>query len=130
MGSGCSRGLATSRPRTGSKAENSRSLIDATSAWRPLVPDAAWIEQVRAALPILPAARRHRLAAATGSPVDAEPVMLVVERGHDEYVHAVIAAGGDPLRALVHVQQNLGDDDAVNRFACPNRAGLAAGRLA
>ena len=90
----------------------------------PLAPDAAWIEQVRAALPILPAARRHRLAEATGSPVDAEPVMLVVERGHDEYVHAVIAAHGDPVRALVHVQQNLGDDDAVDRLPAADLAAL------
>ncbi|MGD9704688.1 MAG: Asp-tRNA(Asn)/Glu-tRNA(Gln) amidotransferase subunit GatB, partial [Acidimicrobiia bacterium] len=81
----------------------------------PVVPDAAWIERVRAALPMLPAARRHRLAEATGSPVDAEPVMLVVERGHDEYVLAVIAAGGEPVRALVHVQQNLGDGDNAER---------------
>ncbi len=90
----------------------------------PLDPDEAWIERVRAALPILPAARRHRLAEATGSPVDAEPVMLVVERGHDEYVHAVIAAGGDPVRALVHVQQNLGDEDAVDRLPAADLAAL------
>lgn len=79
----------------------------------PLAPSAEWIEEVRAALPLLPAARRHRLAAATGSPTDTEPVMLVVERGHDDYVLAVIAAGGDPMRSMVHTQQNLGDDAAV-----------------
>ncbi len=90
----------------------------------PLDPDDAWIERVRAALPMLPADRRHRLASATGSPVAAEPVMLVVERGHDEYVLAVIAAGGDPVRALVHVQQNLGDEDAVDRLPAGDLAAL------
>ena len=34
---------------------------------RPVDPDPEWIERVRAALPVLPAARRERLAAATGA---------------------------------------------------------------
>ena len=37
----------------------------------PLDPDDAWISRVRAALPMLPAERRARLAAATGVPADA-----------------------------------------------------------
>ena len=90
----------------------------------PLAPDTAWIDAVRAALPELPAARRRRLAAATGSPEDAEPVMLVVERGHDDYVHSVIAAGGDPARALVHVQQNFGDGAAVGTLPAADLAAL------
>ena len=61
----------------------------------PLAPDAEWIERVRAALPPLPAARRAALAAATGAPVDGEAVAVVVERGQDDYVLAVAAAGGD-----------------------------------
>ena len=35
---------------------------------------------------------------------------MIVERGHDDYVLAVVAAGGDPKRAVVHVKQNLDDD--------------------
>ncbi len=71
----------------------------------PLAPDEAWIEQVRADLPMLPGARRTRLAEATGAPVDGEAVGVVVERGQDDYVLAVGAAGGDPARALVHVKE-------------------------
>ena len=61
----------------------------------PLVPDDAWIEQIRADLPPLPASRRAALAAATGAPVVGEAVGVVVERGQDAYVLAVAAAGGD-----------------------------------
>jgi aspartyl-tRNA(Asn)/glutamyl-tRNA(Gln) amidotransferase subunit B len=71
----------------------------------PLAPDAAWIEEVRAALPPLPAARRAALAAATGAAVDGESVSVVVERGQDRYVLAVGDAGGDAARALVHVKE-------------------------
>ncbi len=82
----------------------------------PLVPDAAWIERVRAELPMLPAARRHRLAEATGVAFDSEAVMVVVERGQDDYVLAVGAAGADVGRALVHVKEayaDQGPDPAV-----------------
>ncbi len=75
----------------------------------PLEPEAEWIEQVRASLPMLPAARRARLAEATGAPADGEAVMVVVERGQDEYVLAVGEAGGDVARALVHVKEAYAD---------------------
>ncbi|MGD9705851.1 MAG: Asp-tRNA(Asn)/Glu-tRNA(Gln) amidotransferase subunit GatB, partial [Acidimicrobiia bacterium] len=45
-------------------------------------------------------------------------------RGHDEYVLAVIAAGGEPVRALVHVQQNLGDGDNAERVPAADLAAL------
>ena len=76
----------------------------------PIVPSAEWVERVRASLPMLPAARRARLAEATGQSVQAESVAVVVERGHDDYVLAAIARGGSAARALVHVQQNLSDE--------------------
>ncbi len=75
----------------------------------PLVPDAEWIERVRTGLPMLPAARRQRLAEATGAAVDGEPVAVVVERGQDDYVLAVAEAGGDVARALVHVKEAYAD---------------------
>ncbi|HUC31883.1 MAG TPA: Asp-tRNA(Asn)/Glu-tRNA(Gln) amidotransferase subunit GatB [Ilumatobacteraceae bacterium] len=78
----------------------------------PLAPSQEWIDRVRAGLPELPAARRTRLAAATGAAADSEAVVSVVERGHDDYVHAAIAAGGDPQRVLIHVWQNM-DDYAI-----------------
>ena len=71
----------------------------------PLDPGAEWIEAVRVALPMLPRERRHRLAAATGAPADGEAVMVVVERGQDDYVLAVGEAGADVARALVHVKE-------------------------
>ena len=71
----------------------------------PLDPDQAWIDRVREALPMLPADRRARLAAATGVPADAEAVTVVVERGQDDYVLAVGETGGDVSRALVHVKE-------------------------
>ena len=76
----------------------------------PIVPSAQWIEEVRASLPMLPAARRARLAEATGVAADSEAVGVVVERGHDDYVLAAAAAGADAARTLTHVQQNLSDD--------------------
>ncbi|MGA1541386.1 MAG: Asp-tRNA(Asn)/Glu-tRNA(Gln) amidotransferase subunit GatB, partial [Ilumatobacteraceae bacterium] len=42
----------------------------------PLVPADSWIEEVRAALPMLPRERRRRLAEATGAAADGEAVMV------------------------------------------------------
>ncbi|MFM8268109.1 MAG: Asp-tRNA(Asn)/Glu-tRNA(Gln) amidotransferase subunit GatB [Ilumatobacteraceae bacterium] len=90
----------------------------------PLVPDPAWIERVRAALPMLPAARRARLAAATSADPAGEAVSSVVERGQDEYVLAVVAAGGDAARALVHVKEGFADEDATPRVPATDLAAL------
>src|SRR4051794_10509710 len=79
----------------------------------PLAPSAEWIERVRPALPMVPAARRARLAAATGAAADSEAAMVVVDRGQDDYVLAVGAAGGDVARALVHVKEAFADSPAV-----------------
>ena len=68
-------------------------------------PDPEWIERVRWSLPVLPAARRARLAEATGQAPDAEPVLVVTDRGQDAYVLAVAEVGGDPARALIHVKE-------------------------
>src|SRR4029079_9271918 len=70
-------------------------------------PNAEWIGRVRTALPVLPAARRELLAAATGQAADSEAVLVVTERGQDSYVLAVAAAGGDAGRALVHVKEGF-----------------------
>jgi len=77
-----------------------------------LDPDPAWIERVRAALPLLPAARRHRLADATGSSL--EQTALIVERGLDELCLAAVAVGADPARTLTHAEHNLSDERAVS----------------
>jgi aspartyl-tRNA(Asn)/glutamyl-tRNA(Gln) amidotransferase subunit B len=75
----------------------------------PLAPSAEWIERVREAMPLLPAARRRRLADATGVEPDSEAAMVVVDRGQDDYVLAVGHLGGDLVRALVHVKEAFAD---------------------
>ncbi len=79
----------------------------------PLVPSQEWIDRVHAALPMLPAARRARLADATGQAAASEAITSVVERGQDEYVLQVGAAGGNLARALVYVKEAFADSPRV-----------------
>ncbi|MBI4884477.1 MAG: Asp-tRNA(Asn)/Glu-tRNA(Gln) amidotransferase subunit GatB [Actinobacteria bacterium] len=79
----------------------------------PLVPSAEWIARVKASLPMLPAARRSRLADATGQPANSEAVTIVVERGQDEYVLSVGKSGGNSARALVYVKEAFADSPIV-----------------
>ena len=88
----------------------------------PLDPPAEWIESVRSNLPLLPAARRSRLAEASGLAADSEAVGILVERGQDDYAFAVQAAGGDIGRAVVHLKEAFSDASA--------EPGLPAGDLA
>ena len=79
----------------------------------PCDPGEEWIERVRAALPVLPAARRTRLAEATGQETGgsaSEGIAIVVDRRLDDLVLAAIDAGADPARALTHAEHNLSDD--------------------
>jgi aspartyl-tRNA(Asn)/glutamyl-tRNA(Gln) amidotransferase subunit B len=80
-------------------------------------PDPEWIERVRASLPMLPAARRARLAEATGQAPDAEAILVVTDRDQDRYVLSVGEAGGDVARALVHVKEAFAE--AGERPAVP-----------
>ncbi len=78
----------------------------------PLEPDEAWIEQIRASLPLLPAQRRERLAEAAGvTPEQSHAVGVVVERGADDLALALIDAGAPGDRVLVYVEQHLGEVD-------------------
>jgi len=70
-------------------------------------PGPEWIERVRGAMPVLPAARRHRLSKETGVPL--ERVALVVERGLDDLCLAAVEAGADPERTVTHAEHNLSD---------------------
>jgi len=90
----------------------------------PLVPDDAWVDAIRAAMPPLPAARRIALAAASGAPVTGEAIAVVVDRGQDAYVLAVAAAGGDAGRALVHVKEAFADQGAEPTLAAADLAAL------
>lgn len=90
----------------------------------PIDPDPEWIESVRRALPMLPRERRVRLAEVTSSPADSEAIMVVVERGQDDYVLAVANAGGDAARALVHVKEAYADQGAEPTIPAQDLAGL------
>jgi aspartyl-tRNA(Asn)/glutamyl-tRNA(Gln) amidotransferase subunit B len=87
-------------------------------------PDPAWIERVRAALPVLPAARRVRLAELTGQRPDAESVLVVTDRDQDDYIVAVVEAGGDAARALVHVKEAFADEGPVPAVPAADLAAL------
>ena len=68
---------------------------------------------MRAALPMLPrGAARDGWPTATGVAPDSEAAMVVVDRGQDDYVLAVGAAGGDVGRALVHVKEAFAEQVA------------------
>jgi aspartyl-tRNA(Asn)/glutamyl-tRNA(Gln) amidotransferase subunit B len=99
----------------------------------PIVPTPEWIENVRAALPVLPAERRRRLAHDVRVDPNIESVAVIVERGHDDYVLAVVAAGGDPARTLVHVTQAFAEQGPVPDVPATSLAALTeleiAGRL-
>jgi aspartyl-tRNA(Asn)/glutamyl-tRNA(Gln) amidotransferase subunit B len=75
-----------------------------------LDPGPEWIERVRGELPMLPAARRHRLAERSGAPL--EQTALIVERGLDDLCLATIDAGADPVRTITHAEHNLSDERA------------------
>jgi aspartyl-tRNA(Asn)/glutamyl-tRNA(Gln) amidotransferase subunit B len=72
------------------------------------------IAQIAAALPLLPAQRRHRLADACGETPTAEAIVVAVERGQDDQALAAIEHGADPARVLVHVVQNLAGDGGAD----------------
>ena len=90
----------------------------------PLVPDPAWIEAVRAALPVLPAARRQALAELCGVDKDGESAIVVVERGQDDYVREIISAGGDARRAVIYVQQAFAEQGASPKVSAKDLAAL------
>jgi aspartyl-tRNA(Asn)/glutamyl-tRNA(Gln) amidotransferase subunit B len=85
----------TSAGRVKSDAEDYRYLPEPDLA--PIVPDPAWVESIRLALPELPAARRRRLTEEWGF---AEAEMRdVVNAGAIELIEATVAAGATPAAA-------------------------------
>ena len=73
-------------------------------------PSAEWIAEIAASMPVLPAQRRARLAAAAG--VGPAAVALHVERDLDQLALAAIEAGADPTRVLNHIEHNLAVEGA------------------
>src|SRR5215218_2350949 len=90
----------------------------------PLAPSTDWIDEVRASLPMLPAARRSRLAAASGVPASGEAITAIVERGQDEYALAVVEAGGDAGRTVVHLKEAFADLGPEPDLPATDLAGL------
>ncbi|HWC09868.1 MAG TPA: Asp-tRNA(Asn)/Glu-tRNA(Gln) amidotransferase subunit GatB [Acidimicrobiales bacterium] len=74
----------------------------------PVAPDEQWRAAVADTLPVLPAARRESLAAKAG--VAPAEVALVVDRGLDDLVEAVIDGGADPRLALARAANELAAD--------------------
>jgi aspartyl-tRNA(Asn)/glutamyl-tRNA(Gln) amidotransferase subunit B len=85
----------TSSGRVKSDAEDYRYFPEPDLV--PIVPDRAWVESIRLALPELPAARRRRLQADWGY-ADAE-MRDVVNAGAVELIEATAAAGATPAAA-------------------------------
>ena len=81
----------------------------------PLAPDPEWIEEIRAALPALPAERRKQLAdkASDNSEADIEADMssiaAIVSRDQDELALAAITTEADPQLVFKHILNNLAD---------------------
>ena len=90
----------------------------------PLVPEQSWVDQVRAALPVLPAARRNELAELCGIDKDGESAFVVVERGQDDYVRQVVGNGGDPRRSVIYVQQAFADQGTAPKVPAKDLAAL------
>jgi aspartyl-tRNA(Asn)/glutamyl-tRNA(Gln) amidotransferase subunit B len=76
----------------------------------PVEPSAAWIADVAASLPALPAARREAVAAASGLEASANVVITVVRLSLDRYVEAVAAAGGDGELAVRRLANEVAAD--------------------
>jgi aspartyl-tRNA(Asn)/glutamyl-tRNA(Gln) amidotransferase subunit B len=90
----------------------------------PVSPSPAWIDEVRAGLPMLPAERRRRLSGVAGVPVTSEALTSIVERGQDEYALAVVAAGGDAGRTVVHLKEAFAEMGPTPDLPAAALAGL------
>ena len=90
----------------------------------PLAPDQAWIDDVRASLPPLPAERRRRVAEMTSAAPDSEPVMVVVDRAQDAYLAEVVAAGADAGRALIHIKEAFAEQGPTPSVPAASLAAL------
>lgn len=73
----------------------------------PLEPDPAWLDQLRATMPPLPADRRARLAEVAGVDRREPAVALLVQRDQDDLAVAAIEAGGEPKAVLKHVEHDV-----------------------
>ena len=77
----------------------------------PLVPEAEWVAEIRAALPALPAERRKRLAEKTsnGAAPDLPSIATIVSRDQDELALSAVSAGAAPELVFKHILNNLAE---------------------
>ena len=87
----------------------------------PLAPEAPWLEAVSASMPVLPAARRARLAELTTAPTEA--VAVLVSTGLDALVLAAVDAGADARTAVNRATNELAG--APEGSVLPNPAAFA-----
>jgi aspartyl-tRNA(Asn)/glutamyl-tRNA(Gln) amidotransferase subunit B len=73
----------------------------------PLDPSPQWRAAVIAALPVLPAERRARVATAAGMPADSDAVVTVVRLDLDPFVTAALAAGADGELAVKRLSNEV-----------------------
>jgi aspartyl-tRNA(Asn)/glutamyl-tRNA(Gln) amidotransferase subunit B len=76
----------------------------------PVDPPEAWIADVAASLPALPAARRAKVAAESGLDEGADVVVTVVRLDLDPYVEAVARANGDAELAVRRLANEVAAD--------------------
>jgi len=74
-----------------------------------LVPDLAWQDRVRAALPPMPAERRQKLSARLSDPTPAQldAVEVVIDLGLEELVNAAVDAGAEVTLAISRVANEV-----------------------
>ncbi len=89
----------------------------------PLDPSAAWQDQVKRALPPLPAERRASLTILTGVEPGDPAVGIVVQLGLDGLVTAAVEAGADPRLAL-----NRAANEVAAAHVAPEHLDVAAFR--
>lgn len=74
----------------------------------PVDPDPAWVTEIAASLPMLPQARRHRLADVTGEAVSAESIVVIVDRNQDSQALLAMAVAGGHWRHVADVESGSG----------------------
>jgi aspartyl-tRNA(Asn)/glutamyl-tRNA(Gln) amidotransferase subunit B len=84
-----------------------------------LAPEASWVEAVSSSLPVLPAARRARLAEMTSAP--SEDVAILVANGLDSLVLAAVDAGADPRTAVNRATNELSGAPEGSVLPSPDR---------
>ncbi len=85
-----------------------------------LAPSEAWKARVAAALPLMPAARRSRVAEVSGLPTDSDGVVTVVRLDLDGFVLAAAGAGADAALAVRRLVNEGASDVEAARHLDPD----------